>query len=315
MEILINICMGILGIGLLYYGAEWLVTGGVAIAKKCKVPPLVIGLTLVAFGTSAPELVVSADAALSGHGDVSIGNVVGSNICNIALILGLCAVISPLKVNKKLFKADAPLLVIASIVLLLFHAMSGGITRWQGTIFFAGIITYTLLSLYFGRKNGAEEDESMQTKEIAVWLAVIMVIGGLAALVGGGKFLVKAAVYAAHLCKVPEAIIGLTIVAVGTSLPELATSVVAARKGEADIAIGNVVGSNIFNILCILGVAPLLAPIHAPGISMTDMGVMLFLSVILIPIMRTGFSINRREGWFLLGIYGVYLLWLIRGTM
>ena len=309
MQIFLHLFFGIGSIALLYYGAEWLVSGGSAIARKMKVPSLVIGLTLVAFGTSAPELVVSVDAALSGHGDVSIGNVVGSNIANIALILGLCALLAPLPVNKALFRTDVPVLIAASILLLIFHRISGGITRWQGVIFLAGLLGYTLYNLCSSHQESTGEDSA--GRRIGTAMALLMAAGGLAALVAGGKLLVKSAVFIAELCHVPEAVIGLTIVAVGTSLPELATSVVAAKKGETDIAIGNVVGSNIFNILGILGVAPILAPIHAPGISNTDMIFMLFLSLALVPIMKTGFKIDRREGLFLLGIYAVYVLWLI----
>lgn len=308
--------IGIIGIALLYYGAEWLVNGGTAIARKMQIPPLVIGLTLVAFGTSAPELVVSVDAALTGHGDVCIGNVVGSNICNIALILGLCAVISPIPVNAELFKKDVPVLFFSSAALLVFHALSGGLTRWQGIIFFAGLTVYTLTSLRSARKEnpGNETPATAEApREINVLFALLLFAGGLLTLVAGGKMLVKAAVHIAQLCQVPEAVIGLTIVAVGTSLPELATSVVAAQKGEKDIAVGNVIGSNIFNVLGILGIAPLLKPIHAPGIAMTDMAVMIFLTLILIPIMKTGHKVSRKEGMFLLGIYLLYVIWLIRG--
>ena len=176
-------------------------------------------------------------------------------------------------------------------------------------IFLAGLIAYTLYNLLSSRKENSCEDTA--GSRTGMGMALLMAIGGLAALIIGGKLLVKSAVFMAALCHVPEAVVGLTIVAVGTSLPELATSVVAARKGETDIAIGNVVGSNIFNILGILGVAPILAPIHAPGISDTDMIFMLFLSLALVPIMKSGFKIDRREGIFLLAVYAVYVGWLI----
>ena len=309
MQIFLNLFFGIGSIILLYYGAEWLVGGGSAIARKMKVPSLVIGLTLVAFGTSAPELVVSVDAALTGHGDVSIGNVVGSNSANIALILGLGALLTPLPVNRILFKMDVPVLVLASVLLLIFHRISGGITRWQGGIFLAGLIAYTLYNLLSSKRKN--DDEDLVPCRTGTGMALLMAAGGLAALIVGGKLLVKSAVFIAGLCHVPEAVVGLTIVAVGTSLPELATSVVAARKGETDIAIGNVVGSNIFNILGILGMAPVLAPIHAPGISNTDMIFMLFLTLALVPIMKSGFKIDRREGIFLLAVYAIYVGWLI----
>ncbi len=310
-----QICGGCAGLVLLYYGAEFLVKGGVAIATRLKISTLVIGLTLVAFGTSAPEFVVSLDAAMNGHGDVSIGNIVGSNICNMALILGLCAIITPLTVNKKLFRLDVPLMIISAVALTVFYAISGGVSRWQGAILLAGIIAYTWRSLYSaGKESKAEpaaEAESSQVKLLSVPVALVMCIAGLAGLICGGKLLVHSAVYFAELFGVSEAVIGLTVVAVGTSLPELVTSIVAALHGEKDIAIGNVVGSNIFNILFILGLAPVIAPIYAPDISYTDMGLMIVLSLALYPIMKTGYTISRKEGTALFAVYVAYTVWLI----
>lgn len=312
MQTFYQIAGGIAGIALLYYGAEFLIRGGVSIALKLKVPSLIIGLTLVAFGTSAPELVVSIDAALKSSGDISIGNVVGSNICNMALILGLSAAIAPLAVQKKLLRFDLPLLTAASIFVVLFCFLSRGITRWQGGIFFAGIIAYTAYSIYSGKKDGSDggDDEISSSKIYPYYLAAIFVIGGFLGLVAGAKLFVNAAIFIARAGGISDAVIGLTVVALGTSLPELATSVVAAIKGEQDIAIGNVIGSNIFNILCILGIAPLISPIHAPTIDLIDLGMMLFLTIALFPIMRTGWKINRAEGAFLLLIYCGYTAWL-----
>lgn len=311
MNAFLTVAGGVAGIALLYYGAEYLIKGGVSIALKLKVPALVIGLTLVAFGTSAPELVVSIDAALKGSGDISIGNVVGSNICNIALILGLSALIAPLAVQKKLLKFDLPVLTFITILLLVFCFVSKGITRWQGGVFFAGIIAYTLYSLYSGKKDGSDEsDEVSNSKIYPYYLAAIFVVGGLFGLIAGAKLFVNAAIFIARAGGISDAVIGLTVVALGTSLPELATSVVAAIKGEQDIAIGNVIGSNIFNILCILGIAPLISPIHAPEIDLVDLATMLFVTVALFPIMRTGWKINRAEGAFFLLIYIAYTAYL-----
>ena len=306
----LTIAGGIAGIVLLYYGAEYLIKGGVSIALKLKVPALIIGLTLVAFGTSAPELVVSINAVLNGSGDISIGNVVGSNVCNIALILGLSALIAPLAVNKKLLKFDLPLLTVISLLLTLFLFLNQGVARWQGLIFFIGIISYTAYSIYAGKKSGTDDDEVANSKIYPVMLSLFFVIAGLAGLIFGANLFVNGAIFVARACEISEAVIGLTIVAVGTSLPELATSVVAAIKGEQDIAIGNVIGSNIFNILCILGITPLLSPIHAPDIDMIDLGTMLLLTISLFPIMRSGWKINRAEGAFLLLIYIVYTAYL-----
>ncbi|MBE6375977.1 MAG: calcium/sodium antiporter [Lentisphaerae bacterium] len=310
MQLIGHIAGGIAGIALLYYGAEYLIKGGVSIALKLKVPALVIGLTLVAFGTSAPELVVSIDATLKGSGDISIGNVLGSNICNIALILGLSAVIAPLTVQKKLYRFDLPLLTVTSILMGVFCLLSGGITRWQGGIFFAGILTYTIYSIYAGKKSGADDEDVSSSKIYSYAVSVLFVAGGLTGLVAGAKLFVNAAIFIARAGGISDAVIGLTVVALGTSLPELATSVVAACKGEQDIAIGNVIGSNMFNILCILGIAPLISPIHAPEINWIDLGTMIFLTVSLFPIMRTNWKISRAEGAFLLLIYIAYTAYL-----
>ena len=314
MQTLLNLFYGLTGLVLLYYGAEFLVKGGVKIASKMKISPLVVGLTLVAFATSAPELVVSVDSALKGLGNISIGNIVGSNICNIALILGLCAMITPLNVNKKLFKLDVPLMIISAVVLAVFCILSRGLTRWQGAIFFVGIVAYTWYSIYNARKEEGEQENAEENSENTnLLIAILFVAGGLGALVGGAKLFVNSAVFLAKLCKVSDAVIGLTVVAVGTSLPELATSVVAAIKGEKDIAIGNVVGSNIFNILAICGITPLVSPIHAPDISMADMGVMIFVSILLYPFMKTQWSISRKEGACLFLIYVGYTVYLLLG--
>lgn len=315
----LQICGGLIGLILLYYGAEFLVKGGVNIATRLKISPLVIGLTLVAFATSAPELVVSVDSALKGMGNISIGNVVGSNICNITLILGLCAVITPLRVNRKLFRLDVPALILSCLVFAGFCYYTKGINRWQGLLFVIAIIAYTLWSIakakQIEKKNmkiahDAEEKFGSE-REFPVTLALVLIAAGLAGLIGGAKLFVGCAVYIAKALSVSDAVIGLTIVAVGTSLPELATSVVAAIKGEKDIAIGNVVGSNIFNVLAIMGLAPLFRPLHAPGISPVDLGLMVFCTLVLYPIMKTGYKISRKEGIFLLLVYIAYTIWLI----
>ncbi len=314
---------GIGGLVLLYYGAEFLVRGGVAIARRCGVPPLVIGLTLVAFATSAPEFVVSLDAALNNMGDMSVGNVVGSNTCNIALILGLCAMISPLSVNKKLFSFDIPAMLISAVLLAGMCYFWGGVNRFSAAVLFAGIIFYTIYSIRKSRNSGDVPEEVIgevnanlgidQAKPEGMKLipAILLAAVGIAALIAGGKLLLMSAVYFAGLMGVSEAVIALTVVAVGTSLPELATSVVAAIKKEQDIAIGNVVGSNIFNILGILGFSGLINPIKAPGISPVDLGMMLLCSFILYPIMRSGWKISRIEGTIMLLMYIGYTAYLI----
>ena len=303
---------GLIGLVLLYYGAEFLVRGGSSIALKLKISPLVIGLTLVAYATSAPELVVSVDAAIKGLGDISIGNVVGSNICNIALILGVCAMITPLKVNAKLLKFDVWMMIIASTVLLIFYAISHGVNRWQGTILLIGCLIYTVWSIYASRRDSsAESVPEIPAKACKLPWAITLTLGGIAALIFGAKFFVNSAIVMAQACGISDAVIGLTVVAVGTSLPELATSVVAAIRKEQDIAIGNVIGSNIFNILAILGIAPLINPIKAAGISYVDMILMTLLSLMLYPIMKSGMQISRKEGILLFAVYVFYTIYLI----
>lgn len=312
MEALLQIVGGIGGLVLLYYGAEFLVRGGVQIAKRFQVTPLVIGLTLVAFATSAPELVVSCDAALKGMGDIALGNVIGSNICNIALILGLCAVIAPLQVNASLFKLDLPLMIGSSVLFALFCFLTGGINRIEGALFFAGIIAYVVVSIRNARRSGDVVTEvEGDGKPLSLGISIVLVLLGLGFLVGGARLLVNSAVWLAELFGVSQAVIGLTIVAIGTSLPELATSVIAALKGERDIAIGNVVGSNIFNILAIMGISPLLRPIEAADIKLIDLGMMVFCTLLLYPFLRTGFVLSRKEGVCLLTVYIGYTVWLI----
>ena len=316
MEMLKNIGFCVAGVVLLYFGAEFLIRGGVAVAKRLKVSPLLIGLTLVAFGTSAPELVVSIQAALADQGDIAVGNVIGSNICNIALILGLCAVLRPIATNTKLFKLDMPLMLGSGILFTIFYWLDGrGINFWQGAVLVTILIAYLGWSFYQDKKSGGGEfsaaaEEEAGDKPVAIQWALLMVAGGLAGLVLGAKSFVISAVFFAKAMGVSEAVIGLTIVAIGTSLPELATSVVAVIKGERDIAVGNVVGSNIFNILVIMGIAPMVSTLYAPNVSMIDLGVMLFCSIILFPMMLTGKRISRGEGAFLLLVYVAYTVWL-----
>ncbi len=318
MDWFVQIMLGILGGVMLYYGAEFLVKGGVSIALKFKITPLVIGLTLVAFATSAPELAVSISASLKGSGDVAMGNVVGSNICNIALILGLSALIAPLPVNKKLLKLDIPLMFVASLLLTGCFLLNHGVNRWQGLIFFLGILSYTVWSIYASRKEGVSEDDGgdeVEIKEINTWLSVALVVGGLLILVFGARFFVGSAEFIALNLGVPKAIVGLTVVAFGTSLPELATSIVAALKKEQDIAIGNVVGSNIFNILCIMGISPMIKPIAAQGISLYDFGVMLVIAALLWGMMICCKKIGRPAGLVLLIANFAYVGWLIAQTV
>jgi cation:H+ antiporter len=309
----------LVGLVLLYFGAELLVKGAVAVARRLGVGPLVIGLTIVAFGTSAPELTVSIQAALAGSGDIAATNVVGSNIFNIALILGLTAVICPIRITAQVVKVDIPIMIgvsLAAIAALNDRAMS----RIEGLLLFLGVVSYTLFSFYLACKKPSEtlahEIEEFLPKpaapaeKINPWRNIAAILAGLLLLVAGSKALVAGAVRLAHLLGLSDAIIGLTIVSAGTSLPELATSVVAAVRRQPDIAVGNIVGSNIFNILAILGISSLLIPYSAPGLTSVDLGVMLAVTCLALPMMWSRFTLSRPEGAVLLVCYGLYLAWL-----
>ncbi|MBQ9087338.1 MAG: calcium/sodium antiporter [Lentisphaeria bacterium] len=314
MSVFIHLLLGVTGVAALYFGAEFLVKGGVSIARRAGISPLVIGLTLVAFATSAPELVVSVNAALKGNADISLGNVVGSNICNIALILGLSAAITPLTVQKQLFRRDTWIMLGSALALTCFYFMAdGGVNRLQGGVFFIGFAGYTLWSIVSSRKENREEESRDDEKLLPTCAAWLLAGAGLGVLVVGAECFLKSSVFFARLFKLSDAVIGLTIVAVGTSLPELATSVVAAFKGESDIAIGNVVGSNIFNILGILGIAPLISPIKGATLDPVDLAVMIGASIVLPVMMRTKWKISRMEGCILLLLYTGYTAYLLVG--
>ncbi len=314
MELLVTFSTLAGGLALLYFGAEGLVRGGTALALRFGVSPLVIGLTVVAFGTSSPELVVSVQAALNGNGAIAVGNVVGSNICNIALILGLSALIRPLRVHAHLLRLDVPVMIVVSMLLLLL-LLDGRISRAEGFFLLAGIIGYTGYNIWQARREAPRIQEefaqALPTPLNKAWLDVLYVLGGLGLLMAGADLLVDGATVIARTFGMSDAMIGLTIVAIGTSLPELATSVVAAARGEGDIAIGNVIGSNVFNILGILGVSSLVRPLQNEGINLVDLGVMTAVAVLMLPLMRTGFRLMRGEGALLLALYIGYVFYLI----
>lgn len=313
-QIAANIGLIALGVAGLYFGAEFLVRGGANLASKLGLSSLIIGLTLVAYGTSAPELVVSLDSALSGQMDISVGNVVGSNICNIALILGLSSVICPLPVNGGLLRRDVPVMLIVSVLFSAVYICFRGIPRWCGAVFCIGIVIYTVMGIRASMGGTAEKDgEEKPSKQMGVLASILFAFAGLGILVAGSKAFVHGSVEIAKLLKVSEAVIGLTLVAVGTSLPELATSVVAAIRKECDIAIGNIVGSNIFNILFIMGSVGVISPFSGgeSGISAVDLAMMIGTAFMLLPMMMTSKRISRGEGALLLSVYIAYTAWLI----
>ncbi len=304
----------VVGLALLYFGAEWLVKGACNIAFILRISQLIVGLTVVAFGTSAPELIVSLKAGIGGHGDISIGNVVGSNIANICFILGLAAMINPLKIDMQILKFDLIVCIAASIAFWVF-ILDGAVSRAEGVVLFAMLLAYVKLLIRISLKDKAKLGSSGAGAETKVGHSVpksmFLLVAGLAALVGGAHLFVEGAVKLAKLLNVGEAVIGLTVVAVGTSLPELAASVVAAVKKKDDISVGNIIGSNIFNICCIIGIVAMIGPIEAREVSFMDFAFMLGSALVLFPIMLTGRIITRLEGLFLVVIYVVYvaMLW------
>jgi cation:H+ antiporter len=314
----------VLGLGLLVAGAELLVRGASRLAAAVGVSPLIIGLTVVAFGTSSPELVVSVQASLNADPNLALGNVVGSNIFNVLLILGLSAAITPLIVSQQLIRLDVPLMVAISL-LVWFFARGGYIDRWEGVVLFALIILYVIFSVYVSQRESraiqAEYEEAfgLPTEARGKWFAdLLMIAAGLGGLALGSRWLVSSATLFAEALGVNEFIIGLTIVAAGTSLPEVATSVMASIKGERDIAIGNVVGSNIFNLLAVLGVAAFVSPVGVavPAAALRfDIPVMTAVAVACIPVFFTGNRLSRWEGLLFLGYYIVYTVYLILATL
>ncbi len=308
-----------LGLVILTAGAEALVRGASGIAARLGIAPLVIGLTVVAFGTSAPELSVGIQLNLANAPDAAVGNVVGSNICNILLILGLSALFRPLSIRGQIVKREMPILIVASLVLVGF-LWDGQLTRLEGGFLVAGIVVYLWLSLVNARKERNPEVLEEYLEEVGslrppgkndplgkIWLFILL---GLVVLVIGSKCLETGGLYLARALGVSEAIIGLTLLAVGTSLPELATSIVASLKGEGDIIAGNAIGSCIFNLLAILGLTILVRPMTVSGIAPLDLAFMVGAAVVVVPMMIPRMRLGRLEGALLLAAYGVYLFLL-----
>jgi len=312
--VLTSIGLIVLGLVLLVVGAEALVAGASRLAAAVGISPLVVGLTVVAFGTSAPELAVSLDAAWSGSADIAVGNVLGSNICNVLLILGLSALAAPLVVHGRIVRIDTPLMVVFSL-LVWWMASDGAIGRLEGALLFAGVIAYTATQVIVGRREaGAAVTAGVEPVRGKPLVNVLQLLVGLALLVGGARSLVAGASEIARALGLSELVIGLTIVAGGTSLPELATSVLAAMRGQRDIAVGNVVGSNIFNLLCVLGGAALASPgpipISAQALAF-DFPIMVAVMLACLPVFFSGRIIARWEGALFLGYYALYTTWLV----
>lgn len=310
---------------LLYYGAEWLVKGSSSLARSLGVTPIVIGLTVVAFGTSVPELVVSLIASIKGKSMIAVGNVVGSNICNMTLVLGLATLFQPITSDKSVVKRDIPIMLSISLYLLAL-TIDSKLGRIEGATLFAGIIIYTILHCFIAMKESRQKKPKgvvAVTSEVknmdnvtSRGKQIVLILGGSIGVVCGAQIVVDSAVKIMQILDVSEKFIGLTIVAFGTSLPELATSVVAALRKEMAISIGNLVGSNMFNIMGVLGVASLVRPIPIPGGFIKgglviDYLVMLFTSVLPWLMMKKTYTVTRQGGFFLLFCYVVYVTYLI----
>jgi cation:H+ antiporter len=303
------------GLLLLSLGAESLVRGSAALAIRLGITPLVVGLTVVAFGTSSPEIVVSLESAFKGNSALALGNVIGSNISNVALILGLSALVRPLRVQAQIIRREIPLMIFASLLLCLL-LLGEQLNRLEGLLLVAGSIAYTAFAYPSAKKSRDKQvqeefAEALPQPKGKVWGHIALILVGLSLLILGANLLVGGAITIAESFGVSQVVIGLTIVAVGTSLPELATSIAAARKDEGDIVIGNVIGSNVLNILFVLGIAALIAPMHNDDLRPIDLAVMVGSAAVVFPLMRRGFQLTRWEGAVLLAGYAGYLFSLL----
>ena len=333
-KILILILFLVVGVFFLVKFCDIFVNAASAIAKKLRIPPLIIGLTVVAMGTSCPELAVSVSDSIGclingGNANVAIGNVVGSNICNILLVLGFSAVFTPILIKKSTLKKEFPILIGVSLLLVIFGIFFGvgtmtgnyAILRWEGIILVVLIIAY-MTYLVIDAKRHPTEDNQEEIKDMKIWLAIILVIVGAVGIALGGEFVVFGAkglaltgadaIHVDH--DLAESLVGLTIVAVGTSLPELVTSIVAAKKGQNDIALGNVIGSNIFNILFVLGIAATVNPLTSGGTIVFNLIVMMSVTILLFALAFTK-KLGRKTGILFLSLYAVYLAFLILNTL
>lgn len=319
MDIVLNIFVLLVGFVALIKGADFFVEGSASVARTLKVPGVIIGLTIVAMGTSAPELAVSISAGLSGSNAIAVSNVVGSNIFNLLAVLGVCAIMRALPVEKGIQKRDFPLSLIATFLVFLMAgnlvlsgkcpdihnmtALAGTLFRWNGLVLIGCFVAYLLLTIYIAKKNRVEEETE---EPLPIWKSIVFIVAGLVAIIVGGQLVVRSAKALALGFGMSETLVGLTIVAIGTSLPELVTSVVASAKGENGMAIGNVVGSNIFNLLLILGTSSMLHPIQIGVDSFVDLGVLLGVSLISYGFVCSGKKVNRVEGVIMVALYVIY---------
>ena len=305
MEIAVNVLLTIVGLVILCFGGSWLVSGGVAIAKKLRISQMIIGLTIVAYGTSTPELAASMAAVVGSHTDLILGNVVGSNISNIGMVIGICAIVSPLVVKKATTRKEVPIMIGVTL-LLIAMSVDGEISQYDGVILVAGLIAFTAYTLSRAKKERSEVIEDSTATKTPVPRAIALIVIGAALLYFGGFLTVENAVLIAENLGISETVIGITIIAIGTSLPELITSVIAIRKGHTDIGIGTIVGSNIYNILMILGISSVITGIAVVPDIFTHYFIMIGFSIVLIAFLRSGI-IPRPAGVGLVIAYAAYI--------
>lgn len=316
---LLSILYILVGVVVVLWGADRLTEGAVGLAERLHIPQLVIGLTIVAIGTSMPEFCVSFVSALKGTADLAVGNVVGSNIFNSLMIVGITAMVAPMTILKNTVRLDIPFALLASIILAAF-CYDGELTRLDAGILFGLFVVFMFITLQHAKKGKKEQgarsekqeaSSKEQGEEMPVWKIVLLILVGLACLVLGSNVFVDGATKVATALGISDAVIGLTVVAMGTSIPELATSVVAARKGNSGIAIGNVLGSNVFNILLVIGLTGVISPMHIQGITWIDLSMLILSMVLLLLFSYTKYTIARWEGAVLTTLFVGYITWVI----
>lgn len=308
-----DVAMLLGGLVLLYLGGEWLVRGASTAALRLGLSPLIVGMTVVAFATSTPELAVTLDSAFAGVDDVALGNVVGSNIANLGLVLGLAALIKPIHVQARMIRNDMPWLLLATLFVV-WCLQDGFVVRTEGFILLSGLALFIVQNVRNARTErlSVQEQFTHEVKERVTGPARtwIMIAAGVAALAAGGAAFVEGVVNIAEATGISTAVVGLTVAAIGTSLPELATAIVASTRGSSDICAGNIIGSNFFNLLCILGLTAAIVPLQRGDVQMGDLYVMAGLTGLVLPFMYSGFRLGRREGGLLLLCYATYLGWV-----
>ena len=304
----------VIGFVLLVKGADFFVEGSSSVAKLLRVPTVIIGLTIVAFGTSAPEMAVSMSASLAGSNDIAVGNVIGSNIFNLLMVVGVCGLILPMKIDKSILYGDFLFTIAAAVVMLLLFAFDCTLSRWNGLVLlamFAYFMFKTVKNTLASRAAGGPAAEEEEIKVLSPFLSVVFILGGLAAIVIGGNLVVDSASAIAISFGMTETLVGLTIVAFGTSLPELVTSIVASKKGENELALGNVIGSNLFNILFVLAASCTISPMKVDRLSIFD-GIFLIVSSIVTWILaKRGYEIDRKDGAIMVALYVAYAVYIV----